>query len=65
MHDLIKFNSNVVGTKFGRGSELQREWECICGHVNKKYFVQCGMCSLAKGVALDAKKLQEAKNGPR
>jgi len=43
-----EFNlGNIAPKKFGKGNLAQIDWECKgCGHINRRYLVQCGMCGV-------------------
>jgi len=52
----MSYGSNVQPRFFGRGSEPNVDWECICGTVNRKWFKNCQMCGITKDLANEAKE---------
>jgi predicted ATP-dependent serine protease len=50
----MKFGSNVLPAKFGRGAQSRQDWICVCGAENKKWLVRCDMCNLERDKASEA-----------
>jgi predicted ATP-dependent serine protease len=46
---VVGFGSNVQPSKFGKGSEQQKDWDCfLCGNTNRKWWAVCQSCNQTK-----------------
>lgn len=51
----MSYGSNVQPSKFGRGANEPTDWQCICDHVNRKWWKVCQMCGIDRALATKAK----------